>query len=40
MKGATVRPERISFATSGLAGTVKTRIRRGLSRLADMKDER
>ena len=29
VQGATVRPERISFATSGLAGTVKTRIFQG-----------
>ena len=29
VKGTTVRPERISFATSGLAGTVKTRIFQG-----------
>src|SRR3954469_5838531 len=29
VNGATVRPERISFATSGLAGTVRTRIFQG-----------
>ena len=29
VKGTTVRPERISFATSGVAGTVKTRIFQG-----------
>src|SRR5215218_8099400 len=29
VKGTTVRPERISFATFGLAGTVKTRIFQG-----------
>src|SRR5947209_4327870 len=29
LDGATVRPERISFATSGLAGTVRTRIFQG-----------
>jgi putative spermidine/putrescine transport system ATP-binding protein len=29
VKGASVRPERISFALSGLAGTVKTRIFQG-----------
>ena len=29
MNGATVRPERISFASSGLAGTVRTRIFQG-----------
>jgi len=29
VKGTTVRPERIAFATAGLAGTVKTRIFQG-----------
>jgi len=29
MNGASVRPERVSFATSGLAGTVRTRIFQG-----------
>jgi putative spermidine/putrescine transport system ATP-binding protein len=29
VNGATVRPERISFAESGLAGTVRTRIFQG-----------